>query len=74
MACANDLPVEIWRIILQLVPRGLGTNLHAVCRMFFEIVMARRYGSVRWGYYWFGSGDRDLYALKQVPLSFLSDE
>lgn len=74
MASAGDLPVEVWRTILQLVPLECGTQLLAVNRTFFQIIIARRYERIYWDYSWFGSMKRNVHALKYVSRSILYNE
>ncbi|KAJ3530935.1 hypothetical protein NMY22_g8363 [Coprinellus aureogranulatus] len=66
MASSSDLPIEIWRTILLLVPPDEGRTLHAVNRMFFEIIMAHRYQVAHWGYHWLDDGRRYRYTVRHV--------
>lgn len=75
MESVNSLPDEIWRRILQFISGNQTATLYAVNHTLFEIVMARRYEEVSFGYSHRPKGrsdESDLNALKYVLSRSLS--
>ncbi|TEB19150.1 hypothetical protein FA13DRAFT_489672 [Coprinellus micaceus] len=63
-----ELPVEIWRKILEPTLPDQGAAISLVNQMFFEIAIARRYKSVSWGFMRRDNA-RGLHALKSPLVS-----